>query len=228
MKRTTSTAIAVALTAALGTSAFAVAQDYYGSRDQRTSDSRYNDSYDYRYDNYRAADYRNASERRDIATVVRVSDRYGDPGYARQECWNERTNAYDSGYYRDQNGRLYRGDSTANGTLLGALIGGALGNQVGKGDGRTAATVAGAVIGGTVGNRIDRDHDSTTAYQYRDESGVVRRCRTVSDGGRFGGYDVTYRYAGQTYHALMNYRPGRTMRVMVQVRPQFERVATRY
>ena len=40
---------------------------------------------------------------------------------------------------------------------------------------------------------------------------------------------VTYRYAGQTYHALMNYRPGRTMRVMVQVRPQFERgMASRY
>jgi uncharacterized protein YcfJ len=233
MKRTTSTAIALALTAALGTSAFAAAQDYYGSRDSRY-DTRYDNRdgrYDYRYDNFRAADYRNTNERRDIATVVRVSERWGDPGYARQECWNERTNAYDSGYYRDQNGRLYRGDSTANGTLLGALIGGALGNQVGKGDGRTAATVAGAVVGGAIGNNIDRNHDSnSSAYEYRDESGVVRRCRTVSDNsGRFGGYDVTYRYAGQTYHALMNYRPGRTMRVMVQVRPQFERgVASRY
>jgi uncharacterized protein YcfJ len=219
MKRTTTTAIAIALTAALGTSAFAVAQDYYrgDSRDGR---------YDYRYDNYRAADYRNRNERRDIATVVRVDERYGDPGYLRQECWNERTNAYDSGYYRDQNGRLYRGDSTANGTLLGALIGGAVGNQVGKGDGRTAATVAGAVIGGAIGNNVDRNHDSS-AYEYRDNGGIVRRCRTVSDGGRFGGYDVTYRYAGQTYHALMNYRPGRTMRVMVQVRPQFEGVAYR-
>src|SRR5205085_3378259 len=102
-----------------------------------------------------------------------------------------------------------------------------LGNQVGKGNGRTAATVAGAVIGGAIGNNVDRNHDST-AYEYRDNGGIVRRCRTVSDGGRFGGYDVTYRYAGQTYHALTNYRPGRTMRVMVQVRPQFERVATRY
>ena len=220
MKRTTTTAIAIALTAALGTSAFAVAQDYYrgDSRDGR---------YDYRYDNYRAADYRNRNERRDIATVVAVNERYSDPGYQRQECWNERTNAYDNGYYRDQNGRLYRGDSTANGTLLGALIGGAVGNQVGKGDGRTAATVAGAVIGGAIGNNVDRNHDSS-AYEYRDNSGIVRRCRTVSDGGRFGGYDVTYRYAGQTYHALMNYRPGRTMAVMVQVRPRFEGVASNY
>ena len=220
MKRATSTAIAVALTAALGTSAFAVAQDYY------RGDSRYDGRYDYRYDNYRAADYRGRNERRDIATVVRVQERYSSPGYLRQECWNERTNAYDSGYYRDSNGRLYRGDSTANGTLLGAIIGGAVGNQVGSGDGRTAATVAGAVAGAAIGNKIDREHDST-AYEYRDQGGIVRRCRTVSDGGRFGGYDVTYRYAGQNYHALMNYRPGRTMRVMVQVRPQFEGVAYR-
>lgn len=224
MKRITSTAIAVALTAALGTSAFAVAQDYYGSRDGRT------DRYDYRYDNYRAADYRNHNERRDIATVVRVDQRYDNPGYLRQECWNERTNAYDPGYYRDQNGQLYRGDSTANGTLLGAIIGGALGNQVGKGDGRTAATVAGAVIGGKIGHDVDARNDAygNSAYEYRDQSGIVRRCRTVSDGGRFGGYDVTYRYAGQTYHALMNYRPGRTMAVMVQVRPRFEGVASNY
>ena len=219
MKRATSTAIAVALTAALGTSAFAVAQDYY-----RGGDSRY----DYRYDNYRAADYRGRNERRDVAMVVRVDQRYDNPGYLRQECWNEQTNAYDPGYYRDQNGRLYRGDSTANGTLLGALIGGALGNQVGKGDGRTAATVAGAVVGGAIGNNIDRNHDATSGYEYRGDNGIVRRCRTVSDGGRFGGYDVTYRYAGQNYHALMNYRPGRTMAVMVQVRPRFEGVASNY
>ena len=221
MKRISTTALALALTAATGFSAFAAAQDYYGSQ--------YRDSrYDYRYDRYNARDYRNTNSRRDIATVVRVDERWGNPGYLRQECWNERTNGYESGYYRDANGRLYRGDDTTNGTLLGALIGGALGNQVGSGDGRTAATIAGAVIGGKVGHDIDaRNGTNGTAYEYRDQSGVVRRCRTVSDGGRFGGYDVTYRYAGQNYHALMNYRPGRTIRVMVDVRPQFEGMARR-
>lgn len=223
MKRISTTVLALALTAATGFSAFAAAQDYYGSqyRDS-TRDSRY----DYRYDRYNASDYRNSNARRDIATVVRVDERWGNNGYLRQECWNERTNGYESGYYRDENGRLYRGDDTTNGTLLGALIGGALGNQVGNGDGRTAATIAGAVIGGKVGHDIDARNGSS-GYEYRDNSGVTRRCRTVSDGGRFGGYDVTYRYANQTYHALMNYRPGRTIRVMVDVRPQFEGMARR-
>lgn len=229
MKFNTTTVLALALTAALGTGAAVAAQDYGSRYDQQRASN-----YDYRYDNYNSRDYRGRNERRDVATVVRVEERWGDPGYLRQECWNERSNAYESGYYRDQNGRVYRGDSTANGTLLGALVGGALGNQVGKGDGRTAATIAGAVIGGAVGRDIDRNHDSggyrdgdSGGYEFRDNNGTVRRCRTVSDGGRFGGYDVTYRYAGQTYHALMNYRPGRTMRVMVQVRPQFEGMAQR-
>ena len=224
MKRISTTVLALALTAATGFSAFAAAQDYYGSQYR---DSHRDSRYDYRYDRYNASDYRNSNARRDIATVVRVDERWGNNGYLRQECWNERTNGYESGYYRDDNGRLYRGDDTTNGTLLGAIIGGALGNQVGDGNGRTAATIAGAVIGGKVGRDIDARNDSS-GYEYRDNSGITRRCRTVSDGGRFGGYDVTYRYANQTYHALMNYRPGRTIRVMVDVRPQFEGMASRY
>ncbi len=45
--------------------------------------------------------------------------------------------------------------------VVGALVGGALGNTVGHGDGRRAATVVGAVAGGAVANEITRnaDHD---------------------------------------------------------------------
>jgi len=42
------------------------------------------------------------------------------------------------------------------GTVLGAIVGGALGNQVGKGDGRKAATIVGAVAGGAVGHNIEK------------------------------------------------------------------------
>lgn len=37
---------------------------------------------------------------------------------------------------------------------VGAVVGGILGNQVGKGNGRTLATIAGALGGGYVGNEI--------------------------------------------------------------------------
>jgi uncharacterized protein YcfJ len=215
MNRIAASALALALTAAAAGGAVAGFQDY-----GRGYDSRY--------------DSDNRTSRSDIATVVSarpIYDRYASQGYERQECWNERTNDYDDGYYRDANGRLYRNgrDSNANGTLIGALIGGALGNQAGKGDGRKAATIGGAVIGGAIGNNIDRNND---AYEYRDNSGVVRRCRTVvdydnNDRGQVEGYEVTYRYAGQTYTAVTSYRPGRTMRVVVDVRPQDSGVAYR-
>lgn len=233
MKRFAAATLALALTAAAG-GAFAY-QDGYG----------YGDNYG--YDGPDRSYYNNppSGPRSDYAQVVRVDpiiDRYGDQygSYQRQECWNERTNRYDSGYYRDNSGRLYRGDSRNNtqGALLGALIGGALGNQVGKGDGRTAATIAGAVIGASVGSRTGSHYgsryDQRYGYydQYGDGSGMVRRCRMVNDyanddyyNERVRGYNVTYRYAGQTYHAVTPYHPGRTIRVVVDVRPQDNSVA---
>ncbi len=46
-----------------------------------------------------------------------------------------------------------------SGTVLGALAGGILGNQVGKGSGKVLATVAGAVVGGIVGSEIGKSLD---------------------------------------------------------------------
>lgn len=40
------------------------------------------------------------------------------------------------------------------GTVLGAIAGGVLGSQVGKGSGKTAATIGGAVVGGAVGHEV--------------------------------------------------------------------------
>jgi len=47
-----------------------------------------------------------------------------------------------------------------SGTLAGAVVGGVIGNQFGKGSGKVAATFAGAVIGGVVGNKIGKDLDA--------------------------------------------------------------------
>ena len=202
MNRIAVSAIALALSVATAGVAVAGYQDY-----GRGSDSRYSEN----------------SQRTDFAQVVRVEpayDRYSTGGNERQECWNEQTNNYDNGYYRDSNGRLYQNgrDSNVNGTVIGALIGGALGNQAGKGDGRKAATIGGAVVGGLIGNKIDRDNNPS---EYRDTSGTVRRCRTVYDDRpqQASGYNVTYRYAGQTYRGYTRNRPGRNIRVVVDVRP---------
>jgi outer membrane lipoprotein SlyB len=59
------------------------------------------------------------------------------------------------------------GQGSGVGVIAGGLIGGVLGNQVGKGNGRKAATVLGAVGGGWAGNKIEKNMKTTTAYAVR-------------------------------------------------------------
>jgi uncharacterized protein YcfJ len=163
--------------------------------------------------------------RSDVARVldvdpIRVNHR---PGRTYQECWNDRADRYDSGYYRDDRGRLYRekDDGTA-GAVVGALIGGVLGNQVGDGKGRTAATIAGAVAGGAIGKRADEND----FFRYRDDRGREVRCRTVTEHGRGErAFRVVYEYAGATYETITRRHPGRSLPIVVQIRPQDEYVA---
>jgi len=90
----------------------------------------------------------------------------------------------------------------------GALVGGALGNQVGKGDGRKAATVAGAVIGGAVGRDIDRRNNPrrpVTEYQ--------TQCRIEPSWHPVRMYDVTWRDRGRLHTERMDIHPGTHVRV---------------
>ena len=103
-------------------------------------------------------------------------------------------------------------DDGTGGTVAGALVGGALGNQVGKGDGRKASTIAGAVLGGAIGRRIDRNNRVAGAG----------RCRMVEverDERRLTGYDVEYQYKGETYMSRLAADPGIRLRIRIAVSP---------
>ena len=197
----------LSLACATSFSGFAVAQDY-GSQNN----------------------YPSETSRHDVARVTRVermsnrNDRNQRDSYQRQECWNERTNSNESGYYRDESGRLYRGDSSSKttSTVIGAIVGGALGTQVGGSDGRTAATIAGAAIGAAVGGNIGNNNRYEGYDRYSDNSGNERHCRTVGNYDRRDRdhYRVNYTYAGKAYQTMTNINPGRMMRVLVDVRPE--------
>src|SRR5262245_7567787 len=94
------------------------------------------------------------------------------------------------------------------GTAIGAVTGGIIGNQFGKGSGKVATTLAGAVIGGIVGNEIGRSLDARDRELARQaeydawERGPPRqpvRWRNP-DNGRYGeivAEDYYYRGSGQ-------------------------------
>jgi surface antigen len=80
------------------------------------------------------------------------------------------------------------------GMVVGAVAGGILGNQVGKGSGNIAATALGAVVGGIVGSEIGRSMDAQDRRfaqeaefeaLERGQSGVSRQWRNP-DNGRYG------------------------------------------
>ncbi len=145
-----------------------------------------------------------------FADVLRV-----DPIYEtftatrpREECYNERV--------VDRRGS---GGDPTGGTVLGAIVGAALGNQVGKGDGRRAATIAGAVVGGAVGRNIDQNNGSDPRGS---EERIEKRCRVIEESfeeRRIMGYEVEYRYRGDVFVSRLDYDPGERLRVRVLVEP---------
>lgn len=101
-------------------------------------------------------------------------------------------------------------------TVVGAIIGGVIGNQFGSGRGRDAATAAGALLGGTIG------HDASRARDGRHYPVVRERCRIERDWRERtvdSGYRVTYEYGGRLHRTTMAHHPGETIRVRVSVDP---------
>jgi outer membrane lipoprotein SlyB len=58
-----------------------------------------------------------------------------------------------------------QGKETGLGMIGGAVVGGLLGNQIGRGNGRTLATVAGAVGGGYAGHVAENHYSRDTQYR---------------------------------------------------------------
>lgn len=106
--------------------------------------------------------------------------------------------------------------SSATGTVVGGLLGAAIGNKLGHGSSnRKVGTVAGAVLGATVGHGISESRAGS-----RVESRDI--CETVYDESsaeRVVGYDVQYRFDGKTYTTRMNHDPGDSIELRVNAYP---------
>ena len=93
------------------------------------------------------------------------------------------------------------------GTVLGAVAGGLLGNQVGGGTGKKIATVAGAVGGGYAGNKVQEGMQNRDTY-----STTQTRCSTVNDvSEKVVGYNVKYAIGDKVGQVKMDHEPGSTI-----------------
>ena len=131
-----------------------------------------------------------ASDNGEYAQVVSVTPLSGPQKVCSDETVTER--------------RPHSDDHQVAGTVIGAIAGGVIGNQFGRGNGRKLTTVAGAVGGGIAGKKIQEAHqDNDTVTR------VVKRCRNVTPGKDAPQlFDVVYAFQGQNLHVKLDYDPG--------------------
>ena len=178
----------------------------------------------------------------DVATVISSTPIVERVSAPRRECFNEQVTAYDERRIARPVREEYVTDSRPNsgaGAVLGAIVGGVIGHQFGySSGGRDRGTAAGAVIGGLIGNDIERTGNGNRYDNgYRNDSGYrradydvervpvprdVQRCNVVSDTREVvRGYDVRYSYHGREYMSRLDYDPGPTLPINVEVRPSY-------
>lgn len=96
------------------------------------------------------------------------------------------------------------------GSVIGAVVGGVIGHQFGGGSGKDAATAAGAIAGGYAGNKTQEKIQSGNTYTTTEQRcTTVNKTRTEQDG-----YNVTYRFDGQTRTVKMDQKPGERLPVI--------------
>jgi uncharacterized protein YcfJ len=109
-----------------------------------------------------------------------------------RECWTE-----------EVTGTRHRNNSGA-------------GHQVGRGDGKKVATVAGTIIGAAVGNEMGKKQ------RHQPYAHTEHHCRVSEEyyeEERIRGYQVTYRYGGETFMTEMDRDPGKFLRLRVKLTP---------
>jgi uncharacterized protein YcfJ len=150
----------------------------------RFEDDRYSPPPPVSYD-YRQRD----NERLFQAQVTSVRAVVTSP--SQQRCWVD----------REQVVQQDRNQSNPGGAVIGAVLGGILGHQVGGG-GRDAATAIGAVGGAVLGSNMGRSGGGQQVVTQD-----VQRCENVPN-QRPDYFDVTYEFNGREYRVQMTNQPG--------------------
>ena len=147
-------------------------------------------------------DYAKVIEAEPITQYVRVST-------PRQECWDEEVAHYEDRGYR-----------SATPTLLGSVIGGAIGNELGHHkDAKRAGVLVGAILGGSIGRDIGHRVNNRSGRTYYTTEQVCKTYQDYHEEERIVGYHVLYKYRGEVYSTETDQHPGDRIKVHVSVTP---------
>lgn len=101
---------------------------------------------------------------------------------------------------------------SATPAILGTIIGAAIGNELGhKKNNKRIGAIAGGILGGSIGADIGRKNRQQGG-EYCDHYNIEYEQVVV-------GYDISYRYRGQTYYATTKQHPGRKIQIRLRFEP---------
>ena len=109
--------------------------------------------------------------------------------------------------------------------VAGAIVGGVIGNQFGRGRGKDAMTVAGAVLGASVGRDFGKRWPAGRRYI------TEERCEwvdSIHEREELVGYDVVYEYRGREFQTRTDTHPGKWMEVEIRLEPAGKYAASHY
>ena len=165
-------------------------------------------------------DHRACEHRRSAPVSRERGDGYTEASYARVINVEPVYRYYkepvrDHSCVRHEPGRSAYNSYTA--TVLGAVIGGALGHRIGDAHGDpTVAAVAGGLLGASIGRDFDRRASYNRGLRVEGPCRVTHREQTRR---QLVEYKVSYRYNGEVHLARMDYDPGEWVKLDVNVTP---------
>ena len=101
-----------------------------------------------------------------------------------------------------------QGQKSGAGAAMGAIAGGAIGNNIGQGSGRAAATMLGLFGGAILGDKIEGPGTPEVRNVQNCSQQMFYENRTMA-------YNVVYEYAGKQYTVQMPQDPGPTVRLQI-------------
>lgn len=109
-----------------------------------------------------------------------------------------------------------RGDTSSHTPeLVGAVLGGAIGNEINNSD---ISKIAGALLGASIASDLEKQNAKSKGGSARTEvrCEIVEREVTSTE---LDGYRVTFEYDGQLYSSIVNSKPGPKMDVNLYIIP---------
>lgn len=150
----------------------------------------------------------------DYGRVIKVTPVYHTYHAPKQRCYRQNHNH--RGYKGHHSG--YRHETSIS-AIVGAVAGGTIGNQLGKGNkNRAVYTAAGAVVGGVIGHEMaDNRHGHHKTRRCYDKH--QRYGHGTGGAKKLKGYNVRYRYKGETFSTFTHQHPGRRIKLEVHLSP---------